>query len=923
MTPTTTIAGTVLNADGRPARGQVVISWPFFQVPGQEFVGGETTYKIVDGQMSLALQSNQDAQPLGMYYTATFELDSGQVYEEYWIVPNKTSVTMGQCRVSVPDSPSVIISPLQLGSLGALPNQFLQWNGTRWVPGYASSLNFSPITIGLLLGSTGNDVNVAGSPASLGGNLQLNIPDASPTARGVITTGAQTLAGDKTFTGTTTVSDLVITGNVSPPPGGFPVTWSYGGPVFGYVVGQRPIVNFYPGSSNVAINMTDDPVNNQMLIEIDATGGGGGGGGMIDPTLTVGDLIVRGPLATERLPRGSDGQILTAVSTTLSSVGVGWVNASSLQTPWLSNIDGAGHSLSNVGSIHVEGVNFSGILVGQSAGPGSLDLLGDTCSPSGGCNNISSNAYWDGSAWNLRNPGYEAWLLSMGSYNNIGSFGVLHSNSGTLAWSDYIRVTSIGRVGLGTSTPQSLLHIFQPTALGYQLIWQAGSSPGTYGVALDSMNGDFLFDEVGVLNRLRVQQGTGNVGIGTGMSPAARLQINVSNAWVPSGVGVAGMGVVTTGSFGGGFGMVDTGHSNNTLALWSNGGHLNFGFGDINSPFTERMVLTRAGTLGIGVDYSQVVDMLTVAGLGQNGYGQIRMVYPSGPYGAFFRNDGNTFFLMSTGPNDQYGTWKGPFGLMQDLATNDVGIGATAPGVPLNVQGSYGTDALHIQGPDPNVYLTFKPIDASLFQIFYWQNGVGYRGIQSLSPVVIGDTVPHDQFCVKGRSTFGVTNEPFAVQLNYNDSTAVTFVGTNVSGDFQVSTQGGAALLTLSQSGWGATINGNCNINNGQYLVNGVPLANYAGPTNFGAPGRAANAAYQNGTGKPMFVTVSVYFTQPGVTATAYCYTDWPPSFPVALAGVPSSYSYQHAALSFVVLPGWNYMVSGSGFSIEHWSEWY
>lgn len=50
-------------------------------------------------------------------------------------------------------------------------------------------------------GASGNDFNIS----SAGSIHTFNIPSASSTARGLISTGTQTIAGDKTFTGTTVV----------------------------------------------------------------------------------------------------------------------------------------------------------------------------------------------------------------------------------------------------------------------------------------------------------------------------------------------------------------------------------------------------------------------------------------------------------------------------------------------------------------------------------------------------------------------------------------------------------------------------------------------------------------------------------------------------------------------------------------------
>lgn len=65
-------------------------------------------------------------------------------------------------------------------------------------------------TISVAVGSAGSDFNVSGSPVALGGTVTLNIPDASTTARGLVTTGAQTFGGDKTIN-----DALIVNGNTN------------------------------------------------------------------------------------------------------------------------------------------------------------------------------------------------------------------------------------------------------------------------------------------------------------------------------------------------------------------------------------------------------------------------------------------------------------------------------------------------------------------------------------------------------------------------------------------------------------------------------------------------------------------------------------------------------------------------------------
>lgn len=100
---TTTVSDVIYRADGLPAEGTLLISWPaFVSADGRAVSAGSMSVAIGEGgSVTLALVPNEGATPSGTYYKVVVKLDRGSTDTEYWTVPTSSPVTIAAIRSTV------------------------------------------------------------------------------------------------------------------------------------------------------------------------------------------------------------------------------------------------------------------------------------------------------------------------------------------------------------------------------------------------------------------------------------------------------------------------------------------------------------------------------------------------------------------------------------------------------------------------------------------------------------------------------------------------------------------------------------------------------------------------------------------------------------------------------------------------------
>ena len=193
----TSVVDSVYLANGSPAQGVLVITWPaFLTANGTAVAPGVLNVTLgTNGALNVELVSNAGATPAGVYFTVVYQLGAGEVRTEYWVVPTSSPATLAQVRTTPGSGTATQPVSMQYVNTGlaakANDNAVVHLAGTETVTGTKSFV--APPNVPTPVGTTdiANKAYVDSSVATVGAGNFL------PTAGGAMS-GPLTLSGNPT-----------------------------------------------------------------------------------------------------------------------------------------------------------------------------------------------------------------------------------------------------------------------------------------------------------------------------------------------------------------------------------------------------------------------------------------------------------------------------------------------------------------------------------------------------------------------------------------------------------------------------------------------------------------------------------------------------------------------------------------------------
>ena len=193
----TSVIDTVYMANGSPAAGVLVITWPaFVTASGTAVAPGALNVTLgTNGALNVALTPNSGATPANTYYTVVYQLQPSEVRTEYWVVPTSSPATLAEVRTTPGTGTAAQPVSMQYVNTAlaakANDNTVVHLTGTETVTGAKSFAVPPNVPAPVNTGDVANKSYVDNAIANVGaGNYLL-------TAGGAMT-GALTLSGPPT-----------------------------------------------------------------------------------------------------------------------------------------------------------------------------------------------------------------------------------------------------------------------------------------------------------------------------------------------------------------------------------------------------------------------------------------------------------------------------------------------------------------------------------------------------------------------------------------------------------------------------------------------------------------------------------------------------------------------------------------------------